>query len=508
MQAKLAQIVESNDLTQHEIQRIAEMANRDVQLSLYKTSSDKRFKFELANPGPLKSSAKKKKANFSRAATETEKVASAVLAENFDVPYRESSLSIYEQPLDESYVAELKVAELQGLQHELNKTRQEFTVLLKQGEAEIIKIASKAEASYSNLIQTGLDHMMNGITFTSLYQAIYASVGGGGATLADRVKADELALLLLAGLKKRGYPNHKLGFRHRGNIKALDALKPVEILALSKLALGIETPSDLSMGATKQADYAEKLTVGSADSNIPFLAQEAETWMKFRPSEIEHSCPQAYVDDSINNNLPNGKPVVFNTDNTFIVSIKDLMGDQSRMVRLHGAQEYIGLKLKQIEDALVNLKTAEKTAAEKTARSAKPKQSAQPAKSSPNVIQFPSPTGETTPGKPAKQPKGSGAQRTRRTASSGKPGWFGGLARDIAKNPFESAVGIGVPLATAGIGVYQQHMANKADKEHQARQHAFERTMGTQPTQHTQPAQPTQPEQPEAPAAPRSGGLM
>src|ERR1019366_7043048 len=106
MQKKLAQIVSDNDLTTHEIQRIAEMANRDVQLALYKTSSDKRFKFELANPEPLKVSARKEAGVFA-AHTETSKTASALssVGENpFSVPYREpKKFSIYDQPMEEKY---------------------------------------------------------------------------------------------------------------------------------------------------------------------------------------------------------------------------------------------------------------------------------------------------------------------------------------------------------------------------------------------------------------------
>ena len=470
MQKKMAEVIEANDLTSHDIQRIAEMANREVQLELYKTAADKRFKFELVNPEPLKQAAKKQ-ANYIRPASDTEKLAEAVARNNgdpFAVPYRaEANLSVYNEPLEEKYASELTDADLRRTSQELDKVRLEYEALQTQGKTEIVKVAAEAQENFNRMVQTGMDHMMNGVTFASLYQAMRATVSGGNATEEDRKKVDDLALLMLEGLKERGFPNHRLGFKHRGNVAALDKLSSEEILQLGKAALGMEVPKDLSWHATKRADYTEGTIPADKRENINFLTNEAEEYMKHRPSVEDHPCPQPYLDDGMVNNLQsNGRPKVFNTDNQFVIKVQDLMGDQSRMVRLHSAQEYIGLKLQQIEDALRKIKTAQKTAAVGADLTLSKPGAVAPAVASvgksagePPIVH----SGDALP-KP-------GLPVAATVTNPPKPPlrWHQ-VPREIIsqakQRPFEAALGMAVPLATVGIGLAQQHMQNKANQKY------------------------------------------
>lgn len=368
MQDKLAEVVEKNDLTGHDIQRIAEMANRDVQLELYKTAADKRFKFKLADAGPLKQAARKQ-AEAITPASGMHKVAAAIDqagGDPFAVPYRApKNFSLYDHPMDEKIAASIESAESRKTLQELDKVRLEYEALRKQGEAELVKVADKVNSTNEKLVQHALDMLMSGVTFSSLYQAMQAAAGGGKCTEEDREKVDELAIKILEGLKKRRVPNHRLGFSHRGNVSALDKLTPQEILALAKHSLGQITPQDLQMCQTKKADYNEGYVSGSGNSLAWNMLNEANQYMKNRPAQVEHPCPQVYLDNT--DNLEDGQPRVINTDNQFVIAVKDLMGDQSRMVRMHSANEYIGLKLQQIEQAMRDLGAANKTAEESKA---------------------------------------------------------------------------------------------------------------------------------------------
>jgi bifunctional DNA-binding transcriptional regulator/antitoxin component of YhaV-PrlF toxin-antitoxin module len=90
--------------------------------------------------------------------------------------------------------------------------------------------------------------------------------------------------------------------------------------------------------------------------------QDAVDLLKSRGSQKgQFAVPQVYLDDA--ENIPKSGIRIYNTDDQFIINIKDLVGAQDRINKSHSAQEYIGLKLKKIEEALRNLKTAEITPA-------------------------------------------------------------------------------------------------------------------------------------------------
>ncbi len=365
MQKKLSEIVSANDLTPHEIQRIAEMANRDVQLALYKTSSDKRFKFELANPEPLKAAAREESAKTGSGvpAVKTAALLAEVPADPFSVPYRPSEdLSLYKEPLEEKLAFEIESAEIRKTIQELDKHRLEFEALKKQGETEIIKVSAKASKDHDVAVQSALDLIMTGVSLPSLYQAIMAAVSGHRAPEDVRETARSLVMLIIQGLKKRGVANHRMGFRHNGDVPALDRLKGEELMERCEKSFPGLNSSDLDMEEAKRANYTQYVVANGDKPDLQDMVSEAEKHLSARPSQAKYPVPAQYLDPKNVDNLPGGSPRVINTDNEFVIAISDLVGDQSRMTRLHSAQEYVGLKLKQIESTMRDLISAKKTA--------------------------------------------------------------------------------------------------------------------------------------------------
>lgn len=353
MQKKLAEIISDNDLTGHEIDRIAEIANRDVQLALYKSASDKRFKFELINPEPLKAEAKKHaQASRTGAPSSAQKVASIIYEEGgdpFAVPYRSSEpLSLFEQPMNMKTAAEMELTEIHKTTLALGQKHAEYELVSREGKAEMLKIAGQADKTFSKSVQAAIDLISTGVTLPSLYTAVAAASGGSRATDEERKSADALMLLIVRGIKERGIPNHRLGFRHRGNIELLDRLSPEELIVLCKQSTGRIYEHDVPMPIVKMADYL-KSTHDLVDDLDPHLA--------LRDTD---RVAQPYLDDKYVGNTPGGKPLVINGENEFVIGVTDLIGDQSRVVRCHAANEYVGLKLKQIEHTLHELLAAKK----------------------------------------------------------------------------------------------------------------------------------------------------
>jgi len=370
MQDKLAEIIQQNDLTQHEIQRIAEMANRDVQLGLYKTAHDKRFKFKLIDPAPLKEAAKRAAAASSQPTSrqigqsKTAMVIDQSGGDPFRVPYRApTKLSLYDHPMDEKLAHELESAEVRKTILQLDKAKRDTEQLFKQGQAEIIKVAEKADQSYKQMIQAALDMVQTGVTLPSLYQAVMVACSGRRLAQEEiRKNGEDLMMLIILGLKKRGVPNHRMGFRHRGDPATLDKLSPDDLLKLCQLSTGQIKEHDVDMRLTKIANYDEHTVKATGPVPSQRMDEEAAEFLNKRTSVKQYPVAQTYLDDRNVDNLPGGKPKVLNTNNEFIIAVTDLMGDQSRMVRLHSANEYIGLKLKQIEQAMRKLDGAQKTA--------------------------------------------------------------------------------------------------------------------------------------------------
>lgn len=359
MNKKMAELVSQHDLSGHEIDRIAEIANRDVQLALYKTAADKRFKFELIDPAPHKAAAKKAAlSSINIGPTHAQKVAAVVTEEGGDpfvAPYRgEPVLSLYEQPMNMKTAAEMDVHEIRKTALALDKTRAEIQLILNQGQGEELKVAGQAETTFNKTVQAAVDLLIGGITLPSLYTAVAAAFGGNMATDEQRADADKLMSLVINAVKERGVPNHRLGFRHRGNVELLDSLSSSDLLALCKRSTGRINEQDIPMPLVKVATYLE-------------ATHDHEDGVGARLNPAQGSISQPYLDEKYVDNLPGGKPLVINGSNEFVIGVQDLIGDQSRMRRCHAANEYIGLKLKQIETTLRGLRAAQKTAEEKAA---------------------------------------------------------------------------------------------------------------------------------------------
>lgn len=358
MQKKLAEIVAENDLTGHDISRIAEMANRDVQLGLYKSSADKRFKFELADPEPLIKQASKTAADQTEPGDQ-QKLASAIDeagGDPFAVPQRSTlpAFSLYQHPMSEKVAFDIESINARQTIQELDRTRLELEGTLNYSQIEVSKVAEKATKSLKSAVQGALDLVMSGVTLPSLYAAVMSSCAGSRASDDAQKNADDLMHMVVSGLKSRGVPNHRMGFRHQGDVAALDRLSAEELLVLCKRSTGRIHEKDVPLPLTKIAVYAERYMDSYPGNQVDRSAEATEFMRSSNPKP-----PQVCLDDRYVGNLP---VRAMNADNEFVIAISDLIGDQSRMLRLHSSQEYIGLKLKQIEQAIRDLTTAHKTA--------------------------------------------------------------------------------------------------------------------------------------------------
>lgn len=366
MTAKLAELVETNDFTPHEIERIAEMANRGVQLALYKVAEDKRFKFELCDPVPLKAAARKH-AESQFAGTGATKVAEAELSgDPFKLPgkNRIDELSIMQQPLDEEIVLQSKLAEIDMKLVELDKLRIEYESTKKEGALTEHEAHQQAQARMSSMVQAAMDMLMTGITLPSLYEAVLAGVEGTHAMPGEREAADMLMALIITEIKKRGMPNHKMGFRSLGHPADLDKLTAEDLLERCRFIFHTQHPErDLDQrDRQKYAAYSEehKVKTGPAPKEGPrALLTESEEWLSKRPSAAGFK-DQTYLDEAETNNIPPKGIRVINGQNEFVIGVKDLVGTQARVWRARNAAEYLGLKLKEIESILTDLTKAKR----------------------------------------------------------------------------------------------------------------------------------------------------
>lgn len=377
MTAELRKLAEAEDLSANEIRRIGESANRRVQLGLFKTASDKRFMFKLADCNTVAGEVSK------TAADETEKVSSFDVrldaineagGDPFAAPDRPSygDLSLFNETVDVK-VAETaaKVADAE-LMAQLRRAQASLEALAHEAKIEESGIKRAAVEANDRLVQSAVNLVTHGITLPSLYDAVLAGASGSnsGVDMADAVgKTDALMELVISGLKARGIENHKMGFRHNGDPNGLAELSTDQLIALCKRHSSYQRPQDLTMADVKTAEllkqadsYLERYSQpGPEGEGAPLRPDDALEMLKRRATQNgQFAVPQAYLDDA--DNYRNGEPRVYNTNDEFIVSVRDLVGAQDRIRRCHAAQEYIGLKLKKIEDAMAALSEARKTA--------------------------------------------------------------------------------------------------------------------------------------------------
>lgn len=380
MTQALLKAAQRNDLTANEIKLAGQKANREVQLELFKTAEDKRFTFKRAEVAEVVKQAQKT-ASVKPVVDHTEDdVKLAAIDEAGGDPFRAPSrydvekLSLMGEKISARHAFERDDTGDRELLQKMAVAREEVQSLLNAGKRKIAMSMNNAAGHHKQLIQSAIDLVIHGITLPSLYEAVIAGVSGSRAEMSKDQEirhADQVMSLVIQGLKDRGIPNHKMGFRDRGDINALDKLTTKDLLALCKCCSSYVDPQDLEMfndvkeAQQKLADvYSEyrhegKPSVGETPPGRPWQAEEL---LNKRPSAA--GPPQAYLDDIVTSNTPGGAPRVYDTNNEFVVAVKDLVGEQFRLRKCYAAQEYLGLKLKQIEEAMTKLRGARQKNAE------------------------------------------------------------------------------------------------------------------------------------------------
>jgi hypothetical protein len=368
MQDALRKVAHANDLTPHQIHRVAEIANREVQLALQKTASDKRFKFELADPFAITGDlAKTASAPEVRDGLEGELAKVAALGgDPFAAPDLSTgeNLSLYQQPIEPDIELQQRASKLAATIAQLRGAEAETAALLDQAKTAKMEIYRDAVGSHKQAVDDAVELVMGGITLPSLYQALTAAVSGSAATEADRAAVDNLALLIIQGVKDRGIPNHRMGFRYQVDIGQIDALSADDLVALCKRAVGCDSGcGDLTMQTQKSAArYLESIAeLHALGDKQPY--EEANKWLSSRGAITQYPLQQGYLDEKQTANQTGADMRMINGDSEFIIAVKDLVGAQDRMRKNHNAAEYLGLKLKQIQEAIGGLKNVhEKTA--------------------------------------------------------------------------------------------------------------------------------------------------
>lgn len=383
MTDELSKIAQAEDLTHDEISRVAEIANRDVQLGLYKTATDKRFKFELADPAPVKAAARKTASTLQSSSVGSfEKVASAideVGGDPFAAPFRsKDNLSLLQHvPNEETFAkiaADRQEFEDRNQLFELDKARLGVEAMFREGEQWAAKIAGSAVDNEKTIVQSAMDMVHSGVTLPSIYEALAAAVSGSTVPEEEMENAALITRMIIEGLKARGVENYKMGFRDHGDPEAMAKMTTEQLVERCKQLSSYSQPrqeNTFSMRDVKTAAQYTEAHVSRGetgrDANVDAGATAMELLQK-RPSVMDHKVPQMYLDDA--QNTPNNAPRVINASSEFIVAVRNLVGEQGRLRQVHGAQEYLGLKLKQLEEAMRKLTSIRKIEEDRMANKA------------------------------------------------------------------------------------------------------------------------------------------
>ncbi len=364
----LRNVAHEHDLTQHQIHRVAEIANRDVQLTLQKSASDKRFKFDLADPFKITEALAKTASapeQHEGLRGELAKVA-ALGGDPFAAPDLGTSdgLSLYQQPLEPIIELGQRNQKIAATLAKLTAAEFETSQLLEAAKEAKLEIYRDAVGSHKRAVDDAAELVMGGITLPSLYQAMAAAVSGSAASDAERETVDSLALMIIQELKDRGIPNHRMGFRYKVNLAEIDNLSADDLVALCKRSMGCECGS-LTMETQKSAArYIEGIAeLHALDANQhPY--QEAGKWLGARGAITQYPLQAGYLDEKLTQNQTGSNMRMINGDSEFVIAVRDLVGAQDRMYKNHNSQAYLGMKLKQIQEAIgglrgVHAKTAE-----------------------------------------------------------------------------------------------------------------------------------------------------
>ena len=358
MQGALRKVAEAHDLNAHEIRRVAEIANRDVQLNVLKTAGDKRVKFELADPFALTGELQKTAGEL-RPASEAEKIAALTYAggDPFkapELPVGPGDLSVYREAAnaDPAIALQAELTKLAETRSTLQAAYSDTERMLEEANMMGLEHNSAARGAYDRMVADAVELVLAGITVPSLYETLYQSVAGPKATDDERQYADDLMLQILRGLKEKGVPNHRLGFRYKADVNGLDALGVEDLLTLCKNSLGCRHGT-ITMADTKTAARLLEATAIQRDLDPgQHLFDEAGAWMNTRPAIVDYQVPQAFLDDTQTENRTGPRLRVLNGDSEFVVAVRDFRNATNGLAKSHNAAEYLGLQLKRVGDAL------------------------------------------------------------------------------------------------------------------------------------------------------------
>lgn len=368
MQAKLAELITAHDLSPNEIRRIAEMANRGTQEALFKVAVDKRFKFDLIDPAPLVKQAEKAAAE-SRFTGEGLAKTAALVAEAGGDPFAPlppsraatETLSLYNEPLCSKYAHDLRMTDVGKMIHKLETEHADYAAAKTAAKEEQSTSLGKANNAFDRAVQSASDLLTTGgIGLPNLYYAMQAAISGSKVPSEVVKSTDNFMLLVIDELLKRGVSKVRMGFKYRGDMAAIEKLSPEDLLALCKRACGKPYEGSITMETQKSAAVYIQHVQRNGSTKVPtgHPYEEAAKFMGLRPSVADDGVPSNYLDDKYNSNTPKGKPVAMNGDSEFIIAVKDLVGEQDRLVKIHSADEFIGLQLLQIQKTLAGLREA------------------------------------------------------------------------------------------------------------------------------------------------------
>jgi hypothetical protein len=220
-----------------------------------------------------------------------------------------------------------------------------------------------ANTAYKAALDAAVGMVRAGVTIPDLYMATYAAMGGNSGALGD---TDQIVRLVIQDLQAKGIPNYRLGFRYPYDPDEIQSMNVDTLLAMCRQACGVEQEGlpiprpavklseallPIPIEAVKIADrYLEKVVklFPQSKDNGMSNPDEANQWLVQRDSVRN---PHIYMDQKYVDNLPNGQVRVIDGDGEFIAHINSIIGAKGRLVQLHSAKEYLGLKMQE----LVNL---------------------------------------------------------------------------------------------------------------------------------------------------------
>jgi hypothetical protein len=203
-----------------------------------------------------------------------------------------------------------------------------------------------------------------------MYAAVRAAVSGSTVDKNEQEAADDIMGLILSGLKSRGMHNYQLGFRDQGDPDALNAMSNDDLIKRCKMLCGYDDMSSAaSMHDVKTAEMYRETEVKDGPAK-PDAMMQKDAIELLNSRESMGKVPKIYLDDAVNEVGPQTR--VVNGTNEFVVAVKNLVGDQTRLRQVHAAQEYLGLKLKAIEEAMRNLTAVRAAEAERADKAVTP----------------------------------------------------------------------------------------------------------------------------------------